>query len=214
MPTPEGMGRDMRTVAYALSVICLSGALARSASAQADVRPAEWSHGTTLNGFAGVTMDSAGSGPLLGGALGWEVTPRLALEGSGSWAEFGHGTNSFGGAMKVRVRLSGRRTVDPFLQAGIGLYRATFGQNDTAMPAFYERRMTHHVSRAGGPTTFTDPTLVAGGGVNVFMNRHFALRPDVETTIVLRDGRRHVVTSVALHAVYHFESHPVTPVAR
>jgi hypothetical protein len=36
-------------------------------------------------------------------------------------------------------------------------------------------------------------------------------RPDVEATVVRRGGRRHVVTVIAVHAVYHFESHPVTP---
>jgi hypothetical protein len=69
--------------------------------------------------------------------------------------------------------------------------------------------------RIGGPEagrTFTDPTVVGGGGISIFVNRHFALRPDVEAVFVLRDGRTHVVTTAALHAVYHFESHPVTPV--
>jgi hypothetical protein len=60
--------------------------------------------------------------------------------------------------------------------------------------------------------TFTDPTLIGGGGVSIFLNRHFALRPDAEVAFVFRDGNHHVVTTVALHAVYHFESHPVTPV--
>jgi hypothetical protein len=63
----------------------------------------------------------------------------------------------------------------------------------------------------GVGVTFTDPSLVAGGGVNIHINRHLAIRPDLETTFVLRDGRNHTVTSVAVQAVYHFEEHPVTP---
>jgi hypothetical protein len=207
----------MRSIGYNVVVMCLSGALS-SAFAQspgaADVQKDDWGHGTTLNGFAGLAIESSQSGPLLGGAVAWEITPRLGIEGSGSWGEFGHGTSSFAGAMKVRVRLTGRRTVDPFVQGGIGLYRATFGREETAIPPFYRRRMTGHMFPAGPDTAFTDPTLVGGGGINVAVNRHLALRPDVEATLVLRDGHRHVVTSIAMHAVYHFERHPVTPAVR
>ena len=35
-------------------------------------------------------------------------------------------------------------------------------------------------------------------------------RPDVEAVFVIRDGRSHIVTIAAIHAVYHFEDHPVT----
>jgi hypothetical protein len=204
----------MRTIAYALSVICLSGALAPTASAQTDVRPGEWSHGTALSGFAGVSTDSAHTGPLLGGAVGWEVTSRLAIEGNGAWAEFGDGTGAFSGAMKMRVRITGRRTVDPFVQAGVGLYRARFGANETKIPTFYRNRMTDPFAPEGTATTFTDPTIVGGGGINFFVNRHFALRPDVEAAIIIRNRQHHVVTTVAFHAVFHFENHPVTPFRR
>jgi hypothetical protein len=46
------------------------------------------------------------------------------------------------------------------------------------------------------------------------VTRHFALRPDVESFIVFRDGRSLAVTSLSLHAVFHIESHPVTPRVR
>ena len=210
------LGSAMRRIGYRVLVMCLFGAsLASAQSSGSGDRPRDdWSHGTTLNGFAGVAIDSSQNGPLLGGAVGWEITPRLGIEASGSWAEFGHGTSSFAGAMKVRVRLTGRGTVDPFVQGGIGLYRAIFGPEETAMPRFYQRRVTSHMLPAGGSETFTDPTLVGGAGINIAINRHLALRPDVDAILVLRDGHRHVVTSVAIHAVYHFESHPVTPAVR
>jgi hypothetical protein len=204
----------MRAILRVVSVVCVCCAAPVAAWAQADIRSNEWTRGTTLNGFAGVATDSSQNGAVLGGAVGWELTPRLAIEGSGSWLEFGHGANAFGGAVKVRTRLSGRRTVDPFLQAGIGMYRASFVRGEESVPTFYRRRMPAHMSVAGVGVSFSDPTLVAGGGVNIFVNRHFAIRPDLEATFVLRDRRHHVVTSVALHAVYHFESHPVTPVVK
>jgi len=189
---------------------CMCCGVSAPARAQADVS-ADWSHGTTLNGLAGVATDSSRSSPVLGGAAGWEVTPGLAIEGSGSWLDFGHGSKAFSGSLKVRTRLFGRRTIDPFLQAGIGMYRASFESGAHRVPVFYGRRMDVSMRGDRLPLTFTDPTVVAGGGVNIFVNRYLAIRPDVEATVVLRDRRRHVVTILAVHAVYHFESHPVTP---
>jgi hypothetical protein len=90
------------------------------------------------------------------------------------------------------------------------LYRAEFESNDASVPEFYRERMTSPLG-AGTGQTFTDPTFVAGGGVNVILNRHFALRPDAGVTVVVRGGRTHVVTTVTLQGVFHFESHPVTP---
>ena len=201
----------MRTLIRILPWVAVSCLLSGSAWAQTDIRPNEWSRGTTLDGFAGVGVDSSTSGPVLGGAVGWEVTPRLAIEGSGSWFEFGDARAAFAGAMKVRARLSGRRTIDPFVQGGVGLYRTTFAPGATEVPAFYRRRMVGNNTVHNVGTTFTDPTLVAGGGVNIFVNRHLSLRPDVTAAIVLRHRRSHVLTTVAVHAVYHFEDHPVTP---
>lgn len=98
----------------------LFGALVSPVSGQTGIRANEWSRGTTLNGFAGVGADSSGAGAIWGGAAGWEVTPRLAIEGSGTWLDLGQRTSAFAGALKVRVRLSGRRTVDPFVHGGMG----------------------------------------------------------------------------------------------
>jgi hypothetical protein len=175
----------------------------------------EWDRGTTITGFAGVASDSAASGPVLGGTLGWEVTPRLGIEGSGSWLEFGGASSAFAGDLRVRTRLWGRRHVDPFIEGGIGLYRATYdARHESAIPSFYRRRMPDHLPDALTVRTFTDPTVVVGGGANVFLSRHLALRPDVAATIVLRNGRQHLVTTAGLHAVVHFEEHPVTPLRR
>jgi hypothetical protein len=204
----------MRQIVRACALTCLCCTVPVATAAQSDVRANEWSRGTTLNGFVGATMDSAQSGPAVGGAMGWELRPNVAIEGGGAWTEFGHGTTSFAGALKVRLRVAGQRRVDPFVQAGIGLYRATFGADDTALPEFYRRRILAPAPGRGASRTFTDPTVLAGGGLSIFVNRHFALRPDADAAFVLRGGRSHVVTTVALHAVYHFESHPVTPARR
>lgn|SRR5687767_6359421 len=212
-------------------------ALAAAAFAQT-AAPHEWSRGTTLNGFAGIATESSSSGPAFGGALGWELTPRFALEGSGSWIEFDGRHNAFAAAMKVRGRLFGRRKIDPFLQGGIGLYRASFDARTDEMPGpmmngtfigampslasyrfgdvphFYQHRMDDFAGDDMLRRTFTDPAFVFGGGVNLFVTRHLAIRPDVEAMVVVRDRRSQMVTSIGVHAVYHFEEHPVTPALR
>ena len=203
----------MRAIMVGALVIGLSAAVGGAASAQEVVRPDEWSRGTTLSGFVGMGMDSKHNGPAIGGVIGYEVTPRLTIEGSGSWLEFGEGAHAFAGAVKLRARLWGQRTVDPFLTGGVGFYRASFDRSSNVSPGFYQRRLRMPVS-APGDTSFTDPALVAGAGMNIFVTRHFAVRPDVETFMVLRDRRRHVVTTLSLHAVFHIESHPVTPRVR
>jgi hypothetical protein len=201
-------GSAMRTIHRLTSTACMIVAATASAWAQTGIRPDEWSHGTTLSGFVGVPVESEQVGAALGGAAGWEMTPRFAVEGTGSWLDFGDGASGFAGAITLRTRLRGQRKVDPFVQAGIGMYRASFGLAAT-MPSFYERRTSGRP--LAGDLTFTDPTVVAGGGANVFLNRRFAIRPDVLATIVFGDGRRHVITTVGVYAVYHFEDHPVTP---
>jgi hypothetical protein len=202
------MCRVILTVSLLLLSMCSSRVFAQQSPPLAD-----WSHGTTMNGFVGVTSDSSHSGAVLGGAAGWELTPGIAIEGSGGWTDFGQGTTSFAGALKARVRLFGRRQIDPFVAGGVGLYRASFGVDEKDVPAFYRRRL-NTASTSVGERTFTDPSLLAGGGVSVFVNRHLAIRPDVEAAFVIRDGHNHLVTTVAVHLVYHFENHPVTRARR
>ena len=201
----------MRTTCYVLAVVSTTLLCSATASAQ-PVQPAEWSHATTLSGFAGGAADGTRTGPSLGGAAGWDVTPRFAIDGTGAWTTFGAGADAFSASMRLRVRLAGRRTVDPFVQGGVGLYRAMFDNSETKMPEFYRRRVDPLSGKLTG-MTFTDPTLVTGGGVSIFLNRFFALRPEAEVAFVLRDGT-HVVTSLLVHAVFHFEEHPVTPAVR
>ena len=199
----------MRFTSYVLPVVCASLICGATASAQSG-QP-DWSHGTTLSGFAGGSADGTQAGPAFGGTVGWEVTPRFAVDGVGTWTDFGSGADAFSGSLRLRVRIAGHRSVDPFVQAGVGMYRAMFENTDNEMPEFYRRR----VDPAAGPfgATFTDPTLVTGGGVSIFLKRWFALRPEAEVTFVIRNGA-HVVTNVVLHAVFHFEEHPVTPAVK
>lgn len=174
--------------------------------------PNPWGYGTTLSGAVGAAIDSEHTGPAFGTALGWELTPKVAIEGSASWLDRGEGADAFSAALKVRAAMFGRDRAAPFVTAGVGMYRATYARNAAEIPSFHRRRMgaVPPVRRL----TFTDPALVFGGGVNMFVSRHFAVRPDVEAMIVMRDSQRHVVTTAAVHLAFHFEDHPVTPARR
>jgi hypothetical protein len=127
--------------------------------------------------------------------------------------EWGAGSNAFAAAITVQTGLAGPRPLMPFLTGGIGLYHASFDRVGS-MPAFYGRRMAMDGMHMGTTATFTDPTVVFGGGVNAFVNRHWAIRPDVREMVVLRNSRSYFVTAFAIHVAYHFEDHPVTPKVR
>jgi hypothetical protein len=205
---PEKAGSHMRSTSYLLAIMCASLMSSAAVSAQS-VQP-DWSHGTTLSAFAGGSVDGTQDGPAFGGSVGWEITPRFAVDGLGTWTEFGGGADAFAGAIRLRVRVAGHRSVDPFVQGGVGMYRAMFEHTANQVPEFYRRRIDP-ASPFGA--TFTDPALVTGGGVSIFLKRWFALRPEAEVTFVIRDGT-HVVTNFLVHAVFHFEEHPVTPSVR
>jgi hypothetical protein len=201
----------MRSVFSGTSLLVLCVAVG-TASAQTEPQASVWRHGTTASGIAAFATDGPRSGPALGGAVGWEITPRIALEGDAAWLRFGAGLSAFSASLKGRVRFFGTRPLDPFFEAGVGLYRASVSTNTTEpVPAFYQRRLREGLAPGASGTTFTDPALVAGGGVNIHINRQFALRPVVDMTLVLGNGDRYVVTTVGVQAVVHFEDHPVTP---
>lgn len=170
-----------------------------------------WRHGSTLSLFGGAAGAHNDVGAMGGGALGWEITPRVALEGSGTWYEWGHQAHAFAAALKTHVALTTTRPAVPFVAAGIGLYRASVAMGDSRMPALYRGRVCNGDQPLCVSGTFMDPSVVVGGGVNVFLSRHYAIRPAVDATIVMRDGHTQTVMSGAVHVAYHFEDHPITP---
>jgi hypothetical protein len=197
-----------------LAAVLLSGATAWAQAPQLDpprADPDTWRRGTTLNVFGGLTAGSGDLGALAGGALGWEVTPRMALEGSGAWSEFGPDSHAFSAAFRALVPLRASRSVAPFVAAGAGLYRASFRQGDASAPEFYRRRLGERDGTLARAAAFTDPSVVFGGGVNVFLTRQIALRPEVDATVVMRNGRAHTLAEARVHFAYHFEDHPITP---
>jgi hypothetical protein len=203
------MGTFHRAAWTALSVFVLSV----PGTAQTLPRGNDWSHGTTLNISGGVAADASETRPLASTAVGWEITPAIAIEGSGYWLDRS-GADVFAAALKVQAGLLVPHTAVPFLEAGVGLYRASFDPAASTVPDFYRRRIAANTPGPGATSTFTDPSFILGGGVNIFVTRHIAIRPDVESMIVRRDSQHYVVTAVAVHIAYHFESHPIAPTRR
>jgi hypothetical protein len=207
----------MKTFICVLSAVLLALAgITGTASAQTKPRinpPTSdmWRHGSTLSLFGGASGANSDFASMGGGALGWEITPRVAIEGSGSWYEWGHQTHAFAAALKTNVAVTTARPFVPFVAAGVGLYRASVAMGDSRMPEFYRARMPGFDGSLNASRIFMDPSVLVGGGVNLFVSRHYAIRPAVDATIVMRDGHTQTVTSAVVHVTYHFEDHPVTP---
>jgi len=169
-----------------------------------------WSHGTTLNVFTGGALGGGDRASVRGGGFGWEIKPWFGLEGSATWIDWDKDAHAFTPAITAQVGLLTAHRAVPFVMGGVGLYHASFDRVDVGMPQFYRRRMTA-MNDLATAVTFTDPSVVGGGGVNVFVTRKWTIRPEVLATMVVRDSRSFAVTTAAVRLAYHFEDHPVTP---
>ena len=136
---------------------------------------------------------------------------RWESRGLGNWLDRGTGAEAFAAALKFQAGVRSHHTIGPFAEAGVGLYHASFDTTATNIPDFYLQRMP---SPRSTTSTFTDPSFIVGGGVNVFASRHISISPVVELMIVRRDSESHYVTAIAAQFAYHFEDHPVTPARR
>ena len=184
--------------------------IATEASAQTRGGSGEdWSHGTTLAGFVGAASPFSGVDPALGLSLGWEVTPRLGLEGRGTWFPAPQGMSAFAAAFGARMAFESSRPILPFASAGVGFYRATFDAAASGtMPRFYRGRMAE-VGRLS--RTFDDFLVTIGAGTELFLSRHVALRPELTMLLVTARTDARAVPLFGVHMVYHFESHEITP---
>lgn len=183
--------------------------VASPASAQAPAH--DWSDGTSVNVFGGVAADTDGAGGLAGGGAGWMVTPTFGLEGRAGWSNDVGGADAFAASLAARFSPRTPRPVRAFVKAGVGLYRAAFDSTTGAMPEFYRRRLTASDRGASRSITWTDPTLVAGAGVDIFTSRHVAIRPEVDLSVALDGGHGYSVVNATVNFVYHFEDKRVSP---
>ena len=200
-------GRHARTGVW--MVAAAMAGIAAQASAQTAAKT-DWHHGTTLAGFAGAASVESRTDFAAGGAVGWEFTPHLAIEGRGLWLAAGPGQDGFAALLGARMPILHSRPAVPFVSAGVGMYRAMFDAPPSRMPRLYERRM---VAMAGDwrARAFDDFAMAFGGGADVFLARHVAFRPELTVLLVTTRSNVRAVPVFGAQLAYHFESHPITP---
>jgi Outer membrane protein beta-barrel domain len=173
-----------------------------------------WSRGTTLNMFAGASSEPHKGAFTAGGAIGWQLTPAMAVEGTGAWIDNQTSPTWFTAALKFQARLAAAAGTNPYVEGGFGLCRSSFDSGDLNVPEFYRRRMAQDPAISIMSHTFTDPTFAFGGGLNIIATRHIAIRPAVEFTTVFRNSDTFTMTAGVVRVAYHFENHPVTPTVK
>jgi hypothetical protein len=169
-----------------------------------------WRTCTTLAGFVGGASSADGS-VAAGGSVGWELTPYFTVEGTGIWMPAGRGADTFAALFGGRVSLTAPRSVVPVLSGSVGLYHAGFDSTAISMPGFYRNRMRMDPPAFQGRHSFNDFTVALGGGIDVFLRRQMALRPEVRVLLVRGDARTHAVVVGGVSLSYHFQEHPITP---
>jgi len=161
----------------------------------------QWRHGTTLGGFAGAAAAETTSAAI-GTALGWELNHHVTIEGRGLWLPDDPDATDFVAWLGALVTPRPATIVAPFASAGVAMYRATVDARAGEVPPFYQGRMDGH-QRA----TFEDFALGVGGGANIFVSSHFAIRPEVTVLMTMAQSSTRTVTLLGVHLAYHFESH-------
>jgi hypothetical protein len=183
--------------------------VATGAGAQA-LKSDEWRTGTTLAGFVGAATASE-TRAATGAAVGWELLPRLTIDGSGIWTVPHRDASTFTGLLGVRVNLTRPHVVVPFASGSVGLHRASFDSVISNVPDFYRRRMSSGSAGLRTQYAFDDFAYSVGAGLDIFLRRHVALRPDVRLVFIAGGGHTRTVANYGLHLAYHFEEHRVTP---
>jgi hypothetical protein len=204
------MNMWIRRTWFLASLLLLAANPARAQpGAQPPADTTNWKRGTTLAIFAGTASASSDTGLVAGGTIGWEVTPRVSIEGSGSWLDRNDGATGFAATMGVATNLLRTRPVAPFVIGGFGLYHASFDRSRGTIPEFYSDRLSEDGN--GTIASFTDPAFVIGGGVNIFASRRWSVRPAVEALIAVNDSDTYTITQLTVQLAYHFEERTITP---
>jgi hypothetical protein len=170
---------------------------------------------TAIVGEAGLSRDSTHDNGWFGGMALWQPTHRVGIAVSGRWIDAGPGASALAADISTELGLLPKSSHQvPYVRLGVGAYRATFDLADVrqvaAMPDFYHRRVDF-VSTVRNRTTFMDPMFVVAAGIDVPLNRHVSVRPDVRGMWVVRDGHAYQMVLIGVQLAYHIEAHPVTP---
>ena len=189
-----------RAIPWLAAVAILSLALEASGQTPGG---AEWQPGTTLGGFVGVNSTTSGTAPAAGTAFGWELTPHFTIEGRGTWLHHDRVLTDFSASINALVPLLRPGSVVPFALAGFGMYGATVDSRSSDLPAFYRDRIPPNEGRP----VFEDLLLTFGGGIDVFLTSHLALRPEVTMYVITTRDDRLTKAVYGVHLAYRFEAH-------
>jgi hypothetical protein len=208
--TDRSIARRVRHTIVTCALLVLSvGVVTHPAWAQHSARSdADWQHGTTLVGFGGVQSASSNISGAAGLGFGWEVTQRFALLGRATWFNVNDGMSDFAATLAAHMPLATARSLVPFVSAGVGMYRASFDSNSDVLPAFYLNRMPGGI-QGPGTHTFQDFVVTTGGGVDVFVSKHIALRPEASLMLVTTTSDVRPLGVFGVQFVYHIDPHPI-----
>ena len=198
----------MNRKVLAVALLLFAGLLApRAARAQGDAE-APWGPGIRLAIDAGAASADSTVAGVAGASLGWEISPRFALEGSGTWFNGIAGADQFAAILGARISFA-PGTFVPSLFGGVGMLRASVQTNDPKLSRFYAERL----DVVPGQTTqiFEDLVFAAGAGTDIYLSSHLAVRPDVRVLFGMSDVETRVLPVFAVHLAYHFEAHPYLP---
>lgn len=198
---------------FLAGVMALLSPQAAGVAGAQSLTPDQWHQGSALALFGGLTV-SDDTRSVVGGSIIWELTPRLSVDAGGRWFSVTGRDQEVFGSVGIRYVVTGVRPVTPYVNAGVGLYHATFARESLqhAMPGFYRRRM--EAGAAASRRTFDDFAARVGAGIEIYLGRHVSIRPEVEIVGVTDRDHARVVPVAGLHLAYHFESHPITPSRR
>ena len=191
------MGTSVATrVALVALLVC---ALPSPLLAQRNYSRLEVQRGAELSLFGGATATSTGSAAAFGWSAGWRVSPRVALEGSGTWIEQ-PGIDGFAALFGTRVYLKTTGDMTPFVTIEGGLFHATVDSSQSELPDLYGLRTI-----PGAPEKkFNDFVAAGGAGLDLHIGGRIWLRPDARLLVVVDGWRANVVMLAGAHFTFRF----------
>jgi hypothetical protein len=163
--------------------------------------PAEQPRATELGALVG-GASSSGTGAVVAGIAGWELTRWASLEARGAWFAPGDGSTAFSADVGTIVNVVPAREITPYVGAGFGFYRAMFDSPSSPMPPFYRVRVA--ADQRPERLMFTDPALRISAGIE-FVSDTLSIRPEASSMIVWRNGRSEAIGLVGVRFGYRFE---------
>jgi len=198
----------MRTfVAIRLALVALLVcAIPHPLLAQRNYSRLEVQRGAELSLFGGATATGSGPAAAFGWSAGWRVSPRLALEGSGTWIEQ-PGVDGFAALFGTRVYLKTTGDMTPFVAVEGGLFHATVDSSQSELPDLYGLRTI-----PGAPEKkFNDFVAAGGGGLDLHVGGRLWFRPDARLLVVVDGWRANVLMLAGAHFTYRFTGTSSSP---